>query len=100
MTRWLPLLIVGALLLGGRAATKATTTARAPEPQPPPGPQTFAYLYRLPGDAYETVRMASGVGGAKPVEMGIFAAPAAAVAVAHANGWRLAWEGVREMEKL
>jgi hypothetical protein len=57
-----------------------------------------AYIYRLPGDGYETTRMAlAQPPEGRPQEMGIFSSPAAALDLVREEGWVLAWPEVREL---
>lgn len=102
--RALPWLIVGWILLGGRkpaAASQSSTSTPSPSAAPP----RVAYLYQLPGDGYETVRVAvsngqpveAAIDQAHPLEMGIFSNEANALALVHSKGWALAWPGVKQL---
>lgn len=64
-----------------------------------------AYLYQLPEDSYETVRVAVGKGAddtaeeTPPREVGIFASEAEALRLlVHPGGMALAWPGVRQLQ--
>lgn len=100
----LPWLIVGWLILGRqRAPASASSTSKLV----PSTPARVAYLYQLPGDGYETVRVAVSPGQpvedaldqARPSEVGIFANEAQALALlVHPKGWMLAWPGVKQLQ--
>jgi len=98
--------LIGAYLVFGprpRAAAAAPTSSNtSPPPRTVP---LVAYLYQLPGDSYETVRVAVGQQpeGAidqteRPVEMGIFSNATNALQLVTSKGWALAWPGVRQLE--
>lgn len=101
MREVLPWLIGGWILLGGRRAAQSSTSKPAPLTAPP----LVAYLYQLPTDGYETVRVAVGkqpasaVDEVPPVEVGIFSSEANALSqLVHPKRWALAWPGVRRLE--
>lgn len=95
--------LIGAWILLGRtsAPSKSSTSKPAPSPSTPP---LVAYLYQLPSDAFDTVRVALGqhpddaIDQAPPVEVGIFANEAQALALlVHPKGYALAWPGVKQL---
>lgn len=95
----LPWLIAGWILFGPRlkAAARPPSTSAPPPPQAPP---LVAYIYQLPDDAFETVRMAiAEQPGGTPREMGIFSSEANALKVVQENGWALAWPGVQQLKE-
>lgn len=101
-----PLLLgLGALMLlgGKRSARVGSVDDQAAPPANNDGtpmsdaPPVYAYLYQLPDDSFSTTRMAFGPQGAVPQEMGIFDSPGAAAKVAGQNGWKMAWNGVRQL---
>lgn len=104
MREALPWLVVAGLIVFGRPRPPAsdrssTSTPRRPAPAPPPAP-LVAYLYQLPADGYETVRL--GVArepGGRPEERGIFSNPAAALKVIKDSGWALGWPDVRQLKE-
>ncbi len=102
MGNLLPWLIGAWILLGGRRSAPASST---PQPAPSTAPPPVAYLYQLPDDGYETVRVAVGrqpgdaMDQARPSEVGIFANEAQALALlVHPKGMALAWPGVRQLQ--
>jgi hypothetical protein len=97
--------LIGAWILLGRKPAPASSTSK-PAPLPTAAPPRVAYLYQLPGDAYETVRVAvssqanpveDAIDQAHPIEMGIFSNEANALALVHSKGWALAWPGVKQL---
>ena len=101
---WWHLALAYVLLSGGRKAAAPTSPKQSTSPPARTVPHV-AYLYRLPGDGYETTRVAMAAQPddaseeARPIEMGIFSNEANALALVHSNGWALAWPGVRELEQ-
>jgi len=104
MREVLPWLIGAWILLGGRRASPSSTSKLAPSKAPTPA--RVAYLYQLPHDGYETVRVAvspsqpveDALDHAGPSEVGIFANEAQALALlVHPKGWALAWPGVKQL---
>lgn len=92
------------MFLSGRksAPSRSSTSTPAPSPTAPP---LVAYLYQLPRDGFETVRVALGkhpddaMDQAPPIEVGIFANEAQALALlVHPKGYALAWPGVKQLE--
>ena len=84
-----------------RVGSVDTESSPAANPDTSPmsdAPPVYAYLYQLPQDSFSTTRMAFGPAGATPVEMGVFGTPQAAAALAATKGWRLAWDGVRQLQ--
>jgi hypothetical protein len=99
--------LIGVWIVFGRkpaAVSSSQTSTTSPPPRTVP---LVAYLYQLPGDGYETVRVAVGQQpeGAidkteRPVEMGIFSNEAEALRlVVQPKGYALAWPGVRQLEE-
>jgi hypothetical protein len=102
MREVLPWLIGAWILFGRKPAPPGSSTSKpATSPTSPP---PVAYLYQLPTDSYETVRVAVGrqpddaIDRAPPKEVGIFANEAAALALlVHPKGYALAWPGVKQL---
>lgn len=102
MRELLPWLIGAWVLLGGRRPAAASSTSKpTPSSTLPP---LVAYLYQLPSDGYETVRVAVGkqpgdaMDQSRPTEVGIFASEAQALALlVQPKGMALAWPGVRQL---
>lgn len=100
---FLPWLIGAYILFGRKPAASTPPSSTSPPPRTVP---LVAYLYQLPGDSYETVRVAVGQQpeGAidateRPTEMGIFSSEAEALRLlVQPKGWALAWPGVRQLE--
>ena len=96
--------LIGAWLVFGRRPAPARSSTSTPTPSTPPrtAPRV-AYLYQLPDDGYETVRVAvsnqpdAAIDDARPVPMGIFSNEANALALVHSKGWALAWPGVKQL---
>ncbi len=98
------LILAAILLLGGKKGPRIGSVDC--EATPPPNkddslmsdaPKKVAYLYQLPQDIFTTTRMAVGNEGKTPEEMGIFGSPDAAIRLANSRGWKLAWDGVRQL---
>ncbi len=101
MREMLPWLIGAWILFGRKPAPSASSTSK---PAPSTLPPLVAYLYQLPTDGYETVRVALGkqphdaMDQSRPQEVGIFANEADALALlVHPKGYALAWPGVKQL---
>ncbi len=79
------------------SSTNGKTGRARPGKTKPAAPIAMAYLYQLPADGEETVRVAFGPPGREPREMGIFGSRAKAEEIARGKGWRFAWDGVRQL---
>ncbi len=104
MSEILPWLIGAWLVFGRRPAPAQSSTSKpAPSSTPPRTAPRVAYLYQLPDDGYETVRVSvsnqpdAAIDNARPIEMGIFSNEANALALVHSKGWALAWPGVKQL---
>jgi hypothetical protein len=96
LPKWAPWALIAWLVMKDKKA--AASTSKKPNGKPAPPAPTRAFLYQLPSDGYETVRMSFAPPGQRPREMGIFQNEAAALKVAKGKGWKLAWPGVRQLQ--
>jgi hypothetical protein len=92
------LVALGVAILAKSGKRRAGTGQSADAGGKKDAPPVFAYLYQLPDDAFATTRMAFGETESGAQEMGIFDSPDAARKVAESKGWRMAWDGVRQLK--
>lgn len=93
--------LLGAIAGAAVAGWQRNREAAAPElrhdrPRPTPAaPPLIAYIYQRPDEL--AVRMSVGTSPATATERGIFGTLEKAQAVARSSGFRLAWEGAKQL---